>query len=389
MVVSAHECYSSFQGALVECSLFFSFLFVLAGKSTLLGAITGPVRMDKGKALVAPKVRVGYLKQSAVSGSTKTVAEEAQSEMTLIENARERLRLVSVRVEAGDFSDETLNEMGDAQEEFEQVGGYEQEQMVDSVLKGLGFEPEDSDRLCSDFSGGWQMRIALARLLLSKPTLLLLDEPSNHLDSSARDWLGKYIAKYDGSVVLVSHDIGLLEASVNSIAEINGNTLLEYRSCSYAQYLEEKEFRATSALAEYERNLAEAARLQAFVDKFGASATKAASAQSRVKMLEKMKREGKLDPPPVAVISTGRKPVLVLPAPPKPLGEHLLKIENAHIGHDPNEEPLLKDINLCIPRGMKLLLRGPNGAGSKSNVLARWMSFCMYVCILSDRVPCR
>jgi ATPase subunit of ABC transporter with duplicated ATPase domains len=322
--------------------------------------------MDKGKALVAPKVRVGYLKQSAVSGSTKTVAQEAQSEMTLIENARERLRLVSVKVEAGDFSDETLNEMGDAQEEFEQVGGYEQEQMVDSVLKGLGFEPEDSDRLCSDFSGGWQMRIALARLLLSKPTLLLLDEPSNHLDSSARDWLGKYIAKYDGSVVLVSHDIGLLEASVNSIAEINGNTLLEYRSCSYAQYLEEKEFRATSAMAEYERNLAEAARLQAFVDKFGASATKAASAQSRVKMLEKMKREGKLDPPPVAVVSTGRKPVLVLPEPPKPLGENLLKIENAYIGHDPNEEPLLKNINLSIPRGMKLLLRGPNGAGSKS-----------------------
>ena len=339
-----------------------------AGKSTLLGALTGTVRMDSGKALVAPKVRVGYLKQSAVSGSVRTVAEEARSEMTVVENARKRLALVTERVEGGDYSEATLEEMGDAQEEFELAGGYEQEQLVDTVLKGLGFEPEDSDRLCSDFSGGWQMRIALARLLLSAPSVLLLDEPSNHLDSSARDWLGKYVASYNGAVVLVSHDIALLDASVSSIAEINGNTLLEYRGCSYSKYLEEKEFRAMSAQAEYERNLEEAARLQSFIDKFGASATKAASAQSRVKMLEKMKKEGKLDPPPVAVVSTGRKPELVLPPPPKPLGQNLLKIENAFIGHDPNEEPLLRNIDLTISRGMKLLLRGPNGAG-KSTLL--------------------
>jgi ATP-binding cassette subfamily F protein 3 len=339
-----------------------------AGKSTLLGAITGTVRMDSGKALVASKVRVGYLKQSAVSGSVRTVAEEARSEMTAVENARVRLALASTNVEGGDYSEAALEELGEAQEDFEQAGGYEQEQMVDSVLKGLGFEPEDSDQLCSDFSGGWQMRIALARLLLSAPSLLLLDEPSNHLDSSARDWLGKYIAGYDGSVILVSHDIGLLDASVNSIAEINGNTLLEYRGCSYTKYLDEKEFRAQSAMAEYERNLEEAARLQSFIDKFGASATKAASAQSRVKMLQKMKKEGKLDPPPVAVVSTGRKPELVLPPPPKPLGEMLLQLNDASIGHDPSEDPLLRNINIEIPRGMKLLLRGPNGAG-KSTLL--------------------
>lgn len=134
-----------------------------AGKSTLLGAITGTVRMDSGQALVHSNVRVGYLKQSAVSGSKRTVYEEAKSEMTVIEEARERLERISKKVEDGDFSDEALQEMGDAQEEFQNVGGYEQEQMVDGVLKGLGFTPDDSDRLCSDFSGGWQMRIALAR----------------------------------------------------------------------------------------------------------------------------------------------------------------------------------------------------------------------------------
>jgi ATPase subunit of ABC transporter with duplicated ATPase domains len=202
---------------------------------------------------------------------------------------------------------------------------------------------------------------------LSKPSLLLLDEPSNHLDSAAKDWLGKYIANYDGTVVLVSHDVKLMEASVNSIAEITAGTLLEYRSCSYSKYLEEKEFRAQSAQAEYVKNLEEAANLQAFIDKFGAG-TKSKSAQSRVKALEKMKKEGRLDPPPVAVVSNARIPSLVLPPPPKPHGENLLVMKDATIGYDPNEEALLKNINLEIPRGMKLLLRGPNGAG-KSTLL--------------------
>jgi ATP-binding cassette subfamily F protein 3 len=338
-----------------------------AGKSTLLGAITGTVRMDTGQALVHSNVRVGYLKQSAVSGSTKTVYEEAKSEMTMIEEARERLEATTKIVEDGDYSEEALDKLATAQEDFQILGGYEQEQMVDTVLKGLGFEPEDSDRLCSDFSGGWQMRIALARLLLSKPSLLLLDEPSNHLDSAARDWLGKYIAKYDGSVVLVSHDVGLMDASVNSIAEITAGTLLEYRSCTYKKYLEEKEFRALSAQAQYEKNLEEAANLQKFIDKFSAG-TKSKSAQSRVKMLEKMKQEGKLDPPPVAVVSNARIPELTLPPPPKPHGENLMVLKDASIGYDPDEEPLLENINLTIPRGMKLLLRGPNGAG-KSTLL--------------------
>lgn len=338
-----------------------------AGKSTLLGAITGTVRMDSGKALVHSNVRVGYMRQTAVSGSTKTVYEEAKSEMTALEDAQEYMDATTKIVEDGDYSEEALENLAAAQENFQLLGGYEQEQMVETVLKGLGFDPEDSERLCTSFSGGWQMRIGLARLLLSKPSLLLLDEPSNHLDSAARDWLGKYIAKYDGSVVLVSHDVSLMDTSVNNIVEITAGTLIEYKSCTYGNYLEEKEFRALSAQAEYAKNLEEAANLQKFIDKFSAG-TKSKSAQSRVKMLEKMKKEGKLDPPPAAVVTNVRIPVLNLPAPPKPHGENLLVMKDATIGYDPNEEPLLENINLTIPRGMKLLLRGPNGAG-KSTLL--------------------
>ena len=336
-----------------------------AGKSTLLGALTGTVRMEEGEALVAPKIDVGYLKQTAVSGSTKTVLEEASSEMKKINAAKMRMELAETNISNGDTSTDTLQELDDATTAFTNAGGWNQEQTVANVLKGLGFQQDDLSNKCSEFSGGWQMRIGLARLLLSDPSLLLLDEPSNHLDSSARDWLGKYLQNFQGSLVLVSHDETLLAKSVNNIAEISGKTLLTYVSCDYEKYLDEKEFRAKSAMAEYERNVAEAARLQAYVDKWGASATKATSAQSRVKQIEKMRKEGKLTPPPTSVVTERWKPSLELPKPPGSIGDVLLELQNADIGYE-GEAPLLRGINFELKRGMKLILRGANGAGKST-----------------------
>ena len=232
------------------------------GKSTLLKAIVGSIPLDGGSVEVGNHVKVGYLRQTAVSGSTKTVREEAASEMMEINEARCEMDRLQLLMEQGDSSEQTLNALSKVQARFESLGGYRQESTVDSILKGLGFQPPDSERLCADFSGGWQMRIALARLLLSNPDLLLLDEPSNHLDSSARDWLGNYLNQYQGSMVLVSHDVNLLKASVNSIGEVSGKTLVRYVSCGWDKYLVEKEERKKGALAEYERNVKEAARLQ-------------------------------------------------------------------------------------------------------------------------------
>jgi ATPase subunit of ABC transporter with duplicated ATPase domains len=250
---------------------------------------------------------------------------------------------------------------------FELIDGYKQEQKVASVLKGLGFT--NFEMRCHELSGGWQMRVAFARLLLSEPTLCLMDEPSNHLDAAAKKWLAKYLATYDGdgAMILVTHDVDLLK-SMDHIAEVvpGAGSLQIYKSCNYNQYLDLKEQRAAAAISQYERNTEKAAKLQAFVDRFGASATKASAAQSRVKMLEKMKRDGLLNAPADDIIAQRFKPSLILPDPPRAIGEKLISLQKAGVGYD--GEVLVSDVNIDIMKGMKLLIRGPNGAG-KSTVM--------------------
>ena len=356
------------------------------GKSTLLKAITEEIPYD-GKITVGTTQAVGYLQQTAVSGSTRSILEEASMAQQHIVKARQELERAQAKVERHqnqqDLTDssssleEDLEALDRATEQYEMVGGYQQEQQVSSMLKGLGFV--NLTQPCNELSGGWQMRVSLAKTLLSQPTLCLLDEPSNHLDRSARQWLARYLSNYDGgAMILVTHDVELLQ-SMDHIAEITQGTMQIYKSCTYAQYLELKEERAKQAWTEYEKNLDKASKLQNFVDKYGASATKASAAQSRVKQIEKMKRQGMLDAPSMSVTQVERfKPSLKLPDPPKSIGETLLSLKNANVGYErstgPNEQgdnpststvtvPLVSNINLDIMRGMKLLIRGPNGAG--------------------------
>jgi ATPase subunit of ABC transporter with duplicated ATPase domains len=329
-----------------------------AGKSTLLKALVGEVD-SRGKIVIGNKEQVGYLQQTAVAGSNGTVFEEASSGMRELNTAKQAMEKSQ---EVGD-----LQALERATTRFELIDGYKQEQKVASVLKGLGFT--NFEMRCHELSGGWQMRVAFARLLLSEPTLCLMDEPSNHLDAAAKKWLAKYLATYDGdgAMILVTHDVDLLK-SMDHIAEVvpGAGSLQIYKSCNYNQYLDLKEQRAAAAISQYERSTEKAAKLQAFVDRFGASATKASAAQSRVKMLEKMKRDGLLNAPADDIIAQRFKPSLILPDPPRAIGEKLISLQKAGVGYD--GEVLVSDVNIDIMKGMKLLIRGPNGAG-KSTVM--------------------
>lgn len=332
-----------------------------AGKSTLLKAIVGEISSTGSIAIGTPPEEVGYLQQTAVAGSQRTIYEEAASGMTELQAAAQAMERAT---EQNDWE-----ALATASARFEALGGYQQEQTVGTILKGLGFHPDTFHTVkCTELSGGWQMRVAFARQLLKNPSLSLLDEPGNHLDAAARSWLARYLADYDGtgSMILVTHDVELLKSMDHICEIIPGATGVQiYKSCNYEQYLALKEERAAAAVAEYERNAEKAAKLQAFVDRFGASATKASAAQSRVKQLEKMQAEGLLDAPPDAIVAQAFRPSMNLPVPPKAVGATLLSLQGASIGYD-DGKVLVSNVNLEITKGMKLLIRGPNGAGKST-----------------------
>lgn len=335
------------------------------GKSSLLKAITGTggemVSIREGEICISNKARLGYLEQKGVSGSTKTVRQEVSSRMDRYVMATAALEAAEKAVENGDTSDEALKNLEDAAIEFEAAGGYTIEQKISNVLKGLGFVESDYDRLCSEFSGGWQMRIALSRLLLSEPDLLLLDEPTNHLDKGARTWLGNYLRSYSGTLIVVSHDEALLKAAVSSIAEVRGGKMELYKSRTHDEWLVEREERVKAALAEYEASQREIARLQNFVDRFGAKTMGASLAQSKLKTIEKLENAAP-EAPKTGI--DGPLPKLYLPKPPRG-SEVLLTLNKADIGW-PNQPPQLRDVSLTIRRGMRIAVRGPNGAGKST-----------------------
>ena len=209
-----------------------------AGKSTLFRAITNEnenVKIREGSINKGKSIQLGYLEQKGVSGSTRSVRDEVMSQMTALVEATKRLESIEHKVTEGDTSDEALEALSQATVDFDLAGGYTAEQTVETMLRGLGFSEDDFDKSCSEFSGGWQMRIALCRLLLSQPDVLLLDEPTNHLDRAARNWLADYLKNYDKTLVCISHDEEMLGMACSSIAEVRAGRLELYKSRSHAQ----------------------------------------------------------------------------------------------------------------------------------------------------------
>ena len=203
------------------------------GKSTLLKTISSAAVGGVGGELsnqihVNPRLRFGMLEQTAVSGSARSVREEVMSRMADYQRAKAALEAAQASCVTG--SESELKALDQASSDFEAAGGYTVERRVSLVLSGLGFELDEFDKPCSSFSGGWQMRIGLARLLLSEPELLIMDEPTNHLDAAARRWLAEYISAYSGTVLVVSHDEAFVSVACNSIADVDGGRLCLYPS---------------------------------------------------------------------------------------------------------------------------------------------------------------
>ena len=258
-----------------------------AGKTTLLNIISGEDDPDEGRVLFAKGARVGYLEQEAIEMGDLPVFEEVISSQTEVLEAEQRLHKLEAELGANP-TEAQLAAVGRARDAYEMLGGYSLESKVRSVLFGLGFTERDMTRSTTEFSGGWQMRIALAKLLIRNPEVLLLDEPTNHLDLESVKWLEGFLRGYAGTVIVVSHDRAFMDNMVDRVAEIDNGEVNLYKG-NYSKYLVAREERLERIKAERAKSLEEIAHLQAFVDRFRYKATKAKQAQERERRIEKIK----------------------------------------------------------------------------------------------------
>lgn len=326
-----------------------------AGKTTLLNIISGVEDADSGKVVFAKGVRVGYLEQEAIEMGENPIFEEVLSAQYEILAQEERMK--TLEADLGDNRTQAqLDAYGRARDMYESMGGYSLEARVRSVLFGLGFKEEDMKRLTTEFSGGWQMRIALAKLLTRNPEVLLLDEPTNHLDLESVTWLEGFLRSYSGTVIVVSHDREFLDNMVDRVAEIDGGHVRLYKG-NYSAYLKQREERLELLREQAAKQAEEIAHMEAFIERFRYKATKAKQVQDRVRKLEKMER---IEIPPE------RKKVHFNFQQPPRTGDLVVSINDIHKSFD--DKVIYDGCDLKFYRGEKIALVGPNGAG-KSTLL--------------------
>jgi ATP-binding cassette subfamily F protein 3 len=329
-----------------------------AGKTTLLRMLGGFEEPDKGEILRPSNLTVGYLPQDGLDHSGRTLLDEAMLAFEPVLAMKADLHDLEDRL-ADRSVPETEHEAllvrySELQDRFRAADGYSLDLKVATVLRGLGFAQEEFERPTETFSGGWQMRIALAKLLLGRPTLLLLDEPTNHLDLEARNWLEEYLGEYPHSVILVSHDRFFLDSVVTRITDIGLRTLTDYPG-NYSEYLREREARLERLREAKRRQDEEVARVKAFIDRFRYQATKASQVQSRVKMLEKVV--------PIEIPPERKRVHFTFPACAKS-GRTAIELKRAVKRYD--GKVVFAGADLLVERGDRLALVGPNGAGKST-----------------------
>ncbi len=328
-----------------------------AGKTTLLNIISGKDDPDEGRILTAKGARVGYLEQEAIEMPDRPIFEEVLSSQVEVLEAERRLH--KLEHELGTNPTEAqLEAAGRAREAYERLGGYSLEAKVRGVLFGLGFKEEDLARSTNNFSGGWQMRIALSKLLIRNPEVLLLDEPTNHLDLESVKWLEGFLRGYEGTVIVVSHDRAFMDNMVDRVAEIDNGEVLLYKG-NYTAYLKQRKERLELLRAQKAKQDEELAHLEAFVEKFRYKATKAKQAQERQKRIDKI-LENRI------VIPEEKKTVHFNFQQPPRTGDMVVKGTN--IVKRFGDKTVYDGLDFTLYRGDKVALVGPNGAG-KSTLL--------------------
>jgi ATP-binding cassette subfamily F protein 3 len=327
------------------------------GKSTLLKIINGDLSINSGSISKAKDCTIGFLNQDLLSYQTEdailTVAMEAFKEAV---DTQRQIEKILHKLET-EYSDDLVDKLTKLQEKFEHLDGYTMQAKAEEVLEGIGFTTKDLHRPLREFSGGWRMRVMLAKLLLEKPSCLMLDEPTNHLDLPSIEWVENYLRSYEGAVVIVSHDRTFLDNVITKTVEVTNQQLVTYEG-NYSFYLEEKELREEIQTNAYENQQAKIRQTERFIERFRSKATKARQVQSRVKALERMDMINEVvsDAATVNFKFTFNQPS----------GRHVVTMKDISKAYGSLQ--ILKHTTATIERGDKIALIGANGKG-KSTLL--------------------
>jgi ATP-binding cassette subfamily F protein 3 len=325
------------------------------GKSTLLKIINGDLKIDSGSISKSADCTMGFLNQDLLSYQTEdsilTVAMGAFKEVVDIEREIEH----TIKKLETEYSDELVSKLSKLQEKYDHLDGYTIQSKAEEVLEGIGFGTDDLHRPLKEFSGGWRMRVMLAKLLLEKPSLLMLDEPTNHLDLPSIEWVEDYLRNYDGAVIIVSHDRVFLDNVVTKTVDVTMQQLITYEG-NYSFYLQEKELRQEIQQNAYENQQQKIRQTERFIERFRAKATKSRQVQSRIKALDRMDMIEEVVDDTAAVnfkFKFSQQP-----------GRFIVTLKNISKSYGPLE--LLKNTSISIERGDKIALIGANGKGKST-----------------------
>src|SRR5271169_3112303 len=328
------------------------------GKSTLMKILAGLDGLDYGNVQRTRGMSIGYLPQDGLALSGRTVFDECLSVFEELLSLEKELETLSVSLAELDPESAAYAAAADRfshiDSRFRAHDGYALDAQVGTVLTGLGFSKDDWTRRTEEFSGGWQMRIALAKLLLQKPSLLLLDEPTNHLDLETRNWLEGYLRNYPNGYILISHDRYFLDVTVDKTIEI-WNKALHFYHGNYERYLTQKEERRAQLAAAYKNQREHIEHLEAFISRFRYQATKAKQVQSRIKELDKIER---------IVIPVEEQAIHFSFPQPQPSGRSVVEVSGLAKNYGPKQ--VLEDVSFTIERGDRIALVGVNGAGKST-----------------------